>query len=202
MPKEIEFFRAERARTDKPESGKPTRHRAEPARQLLVTAYHEAGHAFADRYFHFKIKQVTIVPDEESLGTARTKYFQFRRLGYGKLSGAQIGRYHDRIVTLLAGEEAQRRFDPHTIRAHQAEGDLCAVRELLFRLHPDQENEASHAFKYLQARTRNLINDPITWRRIQDLAKALLERKTLTGEEVNDVLVASMQAQMEEGRSK
>ena len=52
--------------------------------------------------------------------------------------------------------------------------------------------------KYLRARTRNLVSNPRNWRQIEDLAKALLERRTLTGEEVNDVLLASMQAQREE----
>ena len=42
---------------------------------------------------------------------------------------------------------------------------------------------------------------PINRRRIDDLAKALLERQTLTGKEVKKVLAASLQAQMQEART-
>ena len=65
---------------DKPESITMADNRDRTARQLAATAHHEAGHAFFDWKFHFKIKQVTIVPGDGSLGTATTKYFQFRRL--------------------------------------------------------------------------------------------------------------------------
>jgi hypothetical protein len=55
----------------------------------------------------------------------------------------------------------------------------------------------------LQARARNLVSNPVNWRMIEDLAKALLERQSLTGKEVGDVLHASLQAQMQEaGLSK
>ena len=184
---------------DKPESITMADKRDRTARQLAATAHHEAGHAFSDWKFHFKIKQVTIVPGDGSLGTATTKYFQFRRLESGRLDdGKQIGRYHDRIVTLLAGEEAQRRFDPKSIRKHHAAGDYDSVKEVLMRLHPDAEKECFYAFRYLRARTRNLISNPMNWRRIEDLAKALLERRTLSGEEVDDVLKASKREQMKE----
>jgi ATP-dependent Zn protease len=184
---------------DKPESGKPTGRRDRTVGQLSATAYHEAGHAFADWKFHFKIKQLTIVPGDGSLGTATTKYFQFRQLEYGRLDdGKRIGRYHDRIVTLLAGEEAQRRFDPKSIRKHHGAGDNDSVKELLMRLHPDAEEECRYAFRYLLARTRNLVSDRRNWRQIEDPAKALLERRTLTGEKVNDVIQASRDAQIKE----
>lgn len=49
---------------DKPESGKPTGRRDRTVGQLSATAYHKAGHAFADWKFHFKIKQLTIVPGD------------------------------------------------------------------------------------------------------------------------------------------
>jgi ATP-dependent Zn protease len=183
----------------KPESIKPTGSRDRTGRQLSATAYHEAGHAFFDWKFHFKIKQVTIVPGDASLGTATTKYFQFRRLEYGRPdNGKQIGRYHDRIVTLLAGEEAQRRFDPKSIRKHHAAGDNDSAKELLMRLHPDAEEECRYAFRYLCARTRNLVSDPKNWRQIEGLATALLERRTLSGEEVDDVIRKSENAQMAE----
>ena len=62
--------------------------------------------------------------------------------------------------------------------------------DFLLSLHGEQK-ERDYVIKYLRARTRNLISNPRNWRRIEDLAKALLERRTLTGEEVDDVLRVS-----------
>jgi ATP-dependent Zn protease len=58
-----------------------------------------------------------------------------------------------------------------------------------------KKGERNCAFKYLEARARNLVNH--RWRMVEDLAKALLERQSLTGKEVGDVLRASLQAQMQ-----
>jgi ATP-dependent Zn protease len=157
------------------------------------------AHAVADWKFGFKIKQVTIVPSDGALGTAKTKGLQLRRLEHEKLTGKH---YHDMIVTLLAGEEAQRRFNPRSMRRHGAASDHRSAKEVLIRLHEDAEKECFHAFRYLRARARNFISNPQNWRLIEDLAKALLERRTLTGEEVNDVLQASTRAQMQAWREQ
>jgi hypothetical protein len=80
-----------------------------------------------------------------------------------------------RVVMLLAGEEAQRRFNPKSIRKYHAAADHGSVIEVLTRLHLDAE-ECRCAFRYLLARTRNLISNPWYRRRIEDLAKALIRR--------------------------
>ena len=104
-------------------------------------------------------------------------------------------RYHDRIVCALAGLQAQRRVAPQSVKSRDANGDEAIAAELLLRLH-GEEKERNCAFKYLEARARNLVNH--RWRMVEDLAKALLERQSLTGKEVGDVLRASLQAQMQE----
>lgn len=42
---------------------------------LQATAYHEAGHAFADWKFGFKVKRATIVPKDGALGS--TGFLEF-----------------------------------------------------------------------------------------------------------------------------
>ena len=54
-------------------------------------------------------------------------------------------------------------------------------------MHCDEEKEAFHAMKYLQARARNLVSDPKNWRKIEDFGSALLERQILFGQEVKAV---------------
>ena len=81
------------------------------------------------------------------------------------------------------------------MKSRDVNGDEAIASELLLRLH-GEERERNCAFKYLEARARNLVNHH--WRMIEDLAKALLKRQSLTGKEVGDVLHASLQAQMQE----
>jgi hypothetical protein len=58
-------------------------------------------------------------------------------------------------------------------------------------------NATAHSNSWRRER-ENLVNHH--WRMIEDLAKALLERQSLTGKEVGDVLGTSLQAQMQEDR--
>jgi hypothetical protein len=174
-----------------------------PTRQpttLIAIAHHEAGHAVVSRKLRFKIKQVTIVPKGEAAGSVT--WLKALGVSYNSgITGESIGRHHDRVVALLAGVEAQRRFKPQSIRRYQTTCDYSAAADFLLSLH-GEEKERNCASKYLQARTRNLVSNPVNWRFIQDLAKALLERQTLTGKEVNDVIQASKDAQMEESRAR
>jgi hypothetical protein len=84
---------------------------------------------------------------------------------------------------------------------YQTTSDYSAAADFLLSLH-GEEKERNCASKYLQARTRNLVSNPVNWRFIQDLGKALLERQTLTGKEVENVLQASERAQKEERRAR
>ena len=82
-----------------------------PNLPLSVIAYHEAGHAVAQWKLGFKIKEVTIVPKAEVAGSVSHKRsLRLYRLAWDIPTGKQLGRYHDLIVTTLAGEAAQRRF--------------------------------------------------------------------------------------------
>jgi hypothetical protein len=75
------------------------------------------------------------------------------------------------------------------------------VREVLSFLH-GYDDELKDASRYLETRARKLVSHPQNWRMIQDLAKALIERRTLTGAEVEATLRASMDAQFKEGQEK
>ena len=164
-----------------------------------IIAYHEAGHAIAQWRLGFKIKKVTIIPKGEVAGSVSYKRsLRISRLEWETPTGKLLGRYHDLIVTTLAGEEAQRRFSPRSVRRDRSAGDYRSVNELLFRLHGEAEPERFAAFRYLQLRARNFVNHPQNWILIEALAKALLKHQTLSGEEVDQVIQASFEAQLEE----
>ena len=117
-------------------------------------------------------------------------------------NGSKIGTFWHQLalgsgkfLTLL---EAQRRFvHPRSVRAYHASSDVEYATDILLRLHEDGWNggkEYSYACEYLRARARNFVNDPLNWRLIEDLAKALLERRTLSGKEVAEGVKASLDA--------
>ena len=83
-------------------------------------------------------------------------------------------RYHERFVCALAGLEAQRHAAPKAIRSSEAHSDEAIAANLLLRLH-GEERERNCALRYLQVRAQKLVNNQ--WPLIEDLVKALIERK-------------------------
>jgi ATP-dependent Zn protease len=156
-----------------------------------ATAHDEAGRAVACWSLGFRIKPITIAPKGEASGFVTW----LRALRFSSNSGLtrrSVGRYHDRIVCTLAGQQARRRFNPQGIRNKDLAGDTDLVTDLLLRLH-GEERECNSALKYLEARARNLVERH--WCTIEDLAKALLESQSLTGKEIADALRVSRSAQ-------
>jgi hypothetical protein len=132
-------------------------------KQLTVIAYHEAGHAIAQWRLGFKIKEVTIVPKGDVAGSVSHKRsLRLYRLAWEIPTGKQLGRYHDMIITTLAGEEAQRRFSTRSVRRDRSASDYRFVNDLLCRLHDDDE-ERFDAFRYLRSKARSFVNHPESW---------------------------------------
>jgi hypothetical protein len=75
-----------------------------------------------------KSSRLQLFPVKELWEPQRLKECQLRRLEYEKLSENRIAHYHGLIITMLAGEEAQRRFDPGSVRRHQAASDFDRPR--------------------------------------------------------------------------
>ena len=165
-----------------------------------ATAYHEAGHALADFRLGFKIKQVSVISDGTCAGfVSRRLGLKLSPLEFGCTTSKTVARWHDHILTLLAGEEAQRRFSAKSVRSHHAAQDRSVVVDVLMRLHSDQD-ELRAVYRYLQIRARNLVCHPVNWQMIECLAKLLLEKKTLTGQETAAAFRASLRNQMEADR--
>jgi hypothetical protein len=170
------------------------------------TACHEAGHALAYYWLCKRIRHVSIVPDGQSLGRvigwkiqkASAMFMETveRELFYDPASSARIARWLDNVVSLLAGGEAERLLAPKTphraIRAGMR-SDLQKVSDILFTLFPD--NEARLVFKWLQTRARNLVGHRRHRIMIRDLAKALMVKREMSGNEALVVLRESFDRQ-------
>ena len=169
----------------------------QPASQKIsdqAMAYREAGYTVACWSLGFRVKRATITSHDkpsELLTWLRAARFSCN----SGLSRRSILRYHDRIVCALAGLQAQRRVDPQSMRRRDANGDEAIAEDLLLRLHRE-ERERNCAFKYLEARARNLVSHH--WRTVEELAEVMLNYQSIAGKEVASILRASRLAQMHE----
>ena len=167
------------------------------AKRLPATAIHEAGHALAVYRLNFHLKQVSIVPKDDYLGIARSVLgLSFARLEHESLDSKMVARWHDFVVYLFAGGEAERLLVPTRLAPGSLRGDLKGVQEIVWRLHP--LNEQAVVFRYLRIRAQNLVSQPINRRMIHDLADVLVERRSLDGTEVLSIFRASFGQQTKE----
>ena len=89
---------------------------------LAATAHHEAGHAFAAILKGVRFDYVTIEPGGHASG-----HVQFLSLPDG-----MERTFHMQAVVAMAGEAAQRRFKPGSVRRHHGAGDREAVTAYAF----------------------------------------------------------------------
>lgn len=147
---------------------------------LEATAYHEAGHAVASWFHGRRFKHATIVTDHErgSLGHVRYAPMPKRLREDIELAMTPQTRIYCEvsIVCALAGHEAERRFAGRANNAG-ARGDYDHAMDLALRV-CGTEDSATAFLAWLGVRTRELVGG-VCWPRIEWLAKALLEQKTL-----------------------
>src|SRR5579863_3751439 len=83
---------------------------------LEAVAYHEAGHAVAALRRHLRVLDITIDPDREFSGRLRyAKYFRRHELEHSN-SDYLRRKVENFALVCLAGPEAQRKYDPRSIR--------------------------------------------------------------------------------------
>jgi hypothetical protein len=159
------------------------------------TACHEAAHAVISLHLRFKFTTVTIVPGSDYWGAVKGPFgMQARRLEYSTPAPVTLAKWHNKVVIYLAGSQAQRLFAPRSVRKWHWAGDQKVIAEMLWRLHPD-DDERIAAGEYLRIRARILVR---RYRgQIEDVAKELVARRTLSSEEVKQVFRDSRQREYE-----
>lgn len=157
--------------------------------EKIATAYHEAGHAVVALAHGLTGFEVTIVPGEDSLG----HYLHPGVLGYeihGNRERRSLAR--DCILVSYAGMHAQRLVDPDADGSHGV-GDESNAFDLSrdFEVLPrslSRVGDEQH-WRYLD-RLKKEAGRVVQQNRapIKALAEALLEKKTLSGEEIRERL--------------
>jgi 8-oxo-dGTP pyrophosphatase MutT (NUDIX family) len=137
-----------------------------------ATAYHEGGHAVVGIHWNVPVRKVTIVPREGDRGHIELD-------GDG---GDPVG---DLIAT-LAGPAASARIAARL----GGRSDRAVAAQLAEGLAPP--GAADDLLNVAGEAAREIVNDPETWRQVEAVAEALLERRTLTGEEVKQIMAEAL----------
>jgi ATP-dependent Zn protease len=154
-------------------------------RKLETVAYHEAGHAVACFRLKRPFKYVTIVPDDEFHGHVKTgktpKWFQ---------PDVEVDRKTERWIQreILADFAARAAEHRHTGRAswRDASQDLRNASNLADYLY----GSAREVRKYLSDKIKEaeaFVAEPSNWILIEAVAVALMERQTLSAQQVKEV---------------
>ncbi len=174
---------------------------------LESTAHHEAGHAVAAYQLGQPIKSVTIIPDDDSLGSVSTgPYFsgdewdQLIGVNSKDISGGMQQRLENDVLVSLVGPAAQKRFNPFGYRKFHGEQDRKIAMNWLEKLEGDNII-LGHYFRMFDLRAHNFVQRSTNWGLICHLAETLLAKPTLTGDEVKSVIFEGFQVSIEKSRS-
>jgi hypothetical protein len=155
----------------------------------IVVAYHEAGHAVVAWRLGRRPSGVSIGATKRSRGRVT---LCIRPLESD--SPRNWCRNEEAMVIALAGPLAQRRHAPRsdwrqrkhrTLRGPDRGTDFDLVNELLCRQHDGLTVRTAYD-KYVRARTQELVD--ANWPAIERVAQALLERESLTRQELFEVI--------------
>jgi hypothetical protein len=162
-----------------------------------ATAYHEAGHAVAAFLLNRGPRKATITPDGEALGSVTDMGRAAEPSGgggYWELAARARRRVDHAIIELMAGGTAEAHFlGRETYRDSgalaRAASDHGEISDLMDELAWPSRRQGNGYLVFLEATTRDLIEGEAGWRLVEALAKALLDRKTLSASEVRNLLV-------------
>lgn len=175
------------------------------ARSLLITAYHEAGHAVAAATLDIAFEKVTIIP--QGKGAGRITYADLEpeiREAWAagdRLNNAQVRQWVERqAIVTLAGSVAQRHFSPRSDWKFGREGDATfpgfgkvldpsSDMSKAVRLIDDlgfTGKVAAAYMSYVEASAEALITE--LWDDVRKVAQRLLEEKTLWADDVHQMI--------------
>ena len=134
--------------------------------------------------FGYRITSATIVPGKDYDGMVRQR--PRGRMDLDDVATPQMRHKIERnIIVLLAGDIAQRKFAPRSARRWHTTADRRAAATLALSICGSGKSATAY-IAWLHIVTSDLVE--ARWKVIQRLATELLERKTLTGDEIRDCI--------------
>jgi hypothetical protein len=158
-----------------------------------ATAYHEAGHAVVAWCLDVEVGSATIVPDNDSAGHVNIEPEEpstCAAICRGDPWDPSRLRAEKLVMRLQAGEVAQRRYNSYSVRRAHSKDDFKKCVGIL-RIYAPDEKKLDVMPHYLMLRkwTIHLIEQH--WHLVEAVAKALLERRELSGTQILDVILAA-----------
>ena len=100
-----------------------------------------------------------------------------------------VGNQDEReLIPLVAGVVAQQKFSPGTVEPSGGDRDYEIAGECLWRLSQASGALVDEVWAQMAARADELLDDPLVRRVVTRLARALLRKGTLSGEDVTRVI--------------
>jgi hypothetical protein len=160
-----------------------------PSHDNALAAYHEAGHVVLAHFLQVRTCEVFISTEPDKLG----------RDGYTPYDARQMRGLDPtaRAIIYLAGGEAQRKFNPRSWGRDQIEDDEKDATAAAHHLTRVADTDAF--LSGLAECARSLLARPRVWRLVEVVATALLERRTLRGVEIDQIIKASHRKGIAEG---
>lgn len=179
------------------------RERRASEEQRRATAYHEAGHAVVAYDQRIKVTTATIVPDSVN-GTDGLVTHDPIRLESLKLDIDHIPpRVRDQMERqariYFAGEIAQRKFNPRSLRFHHSHDDRRSAMNLISRL-TSSDRELGAWLKLLRIQTEEIVYQDYRWAQVEAVANALMRRGTLAGGVIRSVIQQALQGYLDAKR--
>ncbi|HKQ76714.1 MAG TPA: hypothetical protein VJ810_23670 [Blastocatellia bacterium] len=153
-------------------------------RLIERTAFHEAGHAICYIAQGKRFAYATIKPGEGFLGHVKSAGRTPRNIQYD--DSPRMRRWiEEQVICSAGGNVAERFFAKKRIVAGSCR-DWFNIFDLL-ELHSSSVEEISAHHALLTIRTRDLLLKPFTWRMVEAVAEALLQKQTLKFDEARDI---------------
>jgi len=146
----------------------------------MNTAYHEAAHAVADFHFGVAIKEVSIIPDEDSLGHVKSGKLP-KGMEFGNVPRSRIEK---EIICLLVGPAMDELLGDDDVRG---QGDYQSAVKLAFYVTGSNE-EAEAYLNWLWIRAKNFVRCPPHRVCIEALAQVLLKERRLSGRKARQII--------------
>ena len=155
----------------------------------MATAYHEAGHAVVALRTHYapKPKKISIIPIPDERILSEVSYYKRMFDENGYFQPVEEKRIQCSIMSLFAGEIAEKKFTGRNDHVGSQTDFDNAIKygELLYTT-----GLLGDLFDWLSVLTEAIVNK--YWHEIEKVAEVLLEKKTLSGKELKEIIISTM----------